>query len=67
MKGPCLCGDPECWICGGAMGTYSGKDIPDPPELRCEACDKLLGIEDDAYLCKECEDEAKRIIHSQPR
>lgn len=33
MKGPCMCGSPDCPSCGGAMGTYGADKPPDIADL----------------------------------
>lgn len=41
MIGPCMCGDPYCPSCGGAMGTY--PPLPECLEReRVESIDKSL-------------------------
>lgn len=32
MSDRCMCGDPWCWSCGRAMGTYPEKEEEDADE-----------------------------------
>lgn len=42
MNGPCLCGDPWCPSCGGAMGTYRGAGEPDPDQAYEDSVQRAL-------------------------
>lgn len=66
--GPCLCGDPYCPSCGGAMGTFPFPDTDEPPG-ECEACGGNLPEDfHTGYLCESCAAEAKKAIRqTQPR